>query len=289
MVVIAVDCGGTNLTVAHADRAGSPRGSTTIRTPPTADDITEAILDLMAQFPTADRVGVGIAGLVDHADGRLISMPHRPGSSRIADIIRARSGLPTLVDNDANTAGLAEATGGAGVGHRVVFTMTVGTGIGGGLTIDGKVERGRAHLGEVGHMSIDPEGPRCVCGAVGCWEEIASGRALDRAATAVGLPDGVALVAAARSGDHRAAGMVAEVGTAFGRGLANLAAIIDPDIFVVGGGVSAVGDLFLEPARRSLAISLFAGDSRMPPPLLKAGFGPAAGIVGAALMAGAPL
>lgn len=287
VAVIAVDCGGTTLTVAHAKRATQPGERITVPTPATVEAIPGAILAAIGGLPPAEAVGVGVAGLVDHATGRLLGMPHRPGEASIAETVRAGSGLPTVVDNDANATALAEAIAGAGMGHRMVLAVTVGTGIGGGLVIDGIVERGRGHLGEIGHMSVDRAGATCRCGATGCWEMYASGRALDESARRVGLGDGVALVRAAEGGDGAAAGLVDEVAAAFGRGLANLVAILDPDIIVVGGGVAAAGEAFLAPARRALAGS--AGSGRRGTPVVAAAFGPSAGIVGAALMAGAPL
>lgn len=289
MAVITVDCGGTNLRAGRRERAGEPGPLVVRDTPPSAEAIVAAILEMIEGLPPADAVGVAIAGLVDHVRGSLLWMPHHPGSADIADVVAEHAGIRTLVDNDANLTALAEATGGAGAGHRMVLAVTVGTGIGGGLVIDGAIEHGRGHLGEIGHMSVESGGPRCECGVVGCWEEIASGRAIDRAAVGFGLPDGAALVAAAEAGDATATGLVAEVGAAFGRGLANLVAVLDPDLIVVGGGVGAAGDVFLDPARRALAESTSGARHRVPTPVVPAAFGTSAGIVGAALMAGAPL
>ena len=289
MAVIAVDCGGTHLTVAWRERAAGPGPTVTVPTPATVGAIPGDIVACIAGLPSALAVGVGVAGLVDHAAGRVDWMPHRPGSAAIAEVVGARSGLPVVVDNDANTAALAEATAGAGAGYRLVLVVTVGTGIGGGLVVDGSIERGRGHLGEIGHMSMDPDGERCPCGAIGCWEVAASGRALDSGAAGLGLADGAALMAAAAGGDAAAGRVVGEVAAAFGRGLGNLVAILDPDVIVVGGGVVAAGEAFLSPARRTLAAAVSGGSHRRPTPVVAARFGPAAGIVGAALMAGAPL
>ncbi len=289
MGVIAVDCGGTNFTVAHADRASAPLEPVTVGTPATTAELPARIVAAMRDRPEAAAVGVSVAGLVDHGSGTLLWMPHRPGSAAIAAEVGAATGVPVVVDNDANAAALAEATGGAGAGHRMVLMVTVGTGIGAGLVIDGRVERGRGFLGEVGHLCVDPRGRSCACGRTGCWETVASGTALDRAAAGAGLADGSALVAAAAAGSDEARALVAEVAAAFGRGLASLVVVLDPDVIVVGGGVAAAGELFLEPARRALAEAGSAAEPRRPTPVVAAEFGPAAGIVGAALMAGAPL
>jgi len=289
VAVIAVDCGGTNLAVAHVRRATRPEPPVVVPTPPSATEIPGRIVDLMAELPPVEAIGVGVAGLVDHETGRLLWMPHRPGGASIADELRSATGLPIFVDNDANVTALAEAAAGAGAGYHMVLAVTVGTGIGGGLVIDGAIERGRGHLGEVGHMSVDPAGPLCVCGRVGCWEEIGSGRALDRKALERGLRDGSALVAASAAGDAAAAAALAEVGRAFGDGLANLVAAFDPDVVVVGGGVAAAGDAFLDPARLALVSAVSGSAHRRATPVVGAAFGSAAGIVGAALIAGAPL
>lgn len=289
MGVIAVDCGGTNCTVAYAGHAAAPDDAVTVPTPASVAEIVGLIGDTIEGLPAADGVGVAIAGLVDHDTGTLEWMPHRPGSAPIASAIGARTGLPVFVDNDANAAALAEATGGAGAGHRMVLMLTVGTGIGAGLVIDGKVERGRGFLGEVGHMTVDPRGLKCSCGRTGCWETVASGTALDRAAREVGLADGKALVAAATSGNDIALEHLDAVAAAFGRGMASLVQIFDPDVIVVGGGVGDVGEVFLAPARLILEQAIGPGEPRRPTPVVAAGFGHRAGIVGAALMAGAPL
>jgi len=289
MGVIAVDCGGTNFTVAYADHASRPTHERTIPTPGSTGELPGMIVAVMQDLPEAEAVGVSVAGLVDHPSGTLLWMPHRPGSAAIAEDVAGATGARVVVDNDANVAAFAEATGGAGVGYRMVLMVTVGTGIGAGLVIDGRVERGRGFLGEVGHVSVDPHGPVCACGRTGCWETVASGRALDDAAAGLGLPDGPALVAAAAAGAVDAVALVDRVAGAFGRGLATLVSVLDPDVIVVGGGVSTAGELFLAPARRALAAAGSAAEPRRPTPVVAASFGPAAGIVGAALMAGAPL
>jgi glucokinase len=289
MGVIAVDCGGTNFTVAFADRASRPIDARTVPTPPKAEDLPGMIVEAMRGLPEAEAVGVSVAGLVDHEAGTLLWTPHRPGSAAIAAEVGSATGARVAVDNDANAAALAEATGGAGVGHRMVLMVTVGTGIGAGLVIAGRVERGRGFLGEVGHVPVDPRGPVCACGRTGCWEMVASGRALDAAAGEAGLPDGPALMAAASAGSAEARALVDRVAGAFGRGLATLVSVLDPDVIVVGGGVSTAGDLFLSPARQALAAAGSPAEPRRPTPVVAAAFGPSAGIVGAALMAGAPL
>jgi glucokinase len=300
MPVIAVDCGGTRVRVARSDRPGILSGVAEATTPPHLGDLPAVIAGLIADPGPASAIGVGVAGLVDTASGTLRWMPHRPGADfALGGDLQRRLGIPVVVDNDANLTGLAEATLGAGVGHRMVLTVTVGTGIGGGLVIDGRIERGRGHLGEIGHMTVDPAGPRCACGRVGCWEAVASGTALDRAARmlaasdhpgglagAGGEADGIDLVAAAGAGDQEALAAVEAVATALGRGLASLVAILDPDVIVVGGGVGAIGEPILGPARRAMMGAMPGSDHRRETPVVAARFGADAGLVGAALAAG---
>jgi glucokinase len=183
----------------------------------------------------------------------------------------------------------------------MVLTVTVGTGIGAGLVIDGLIERGRGFLGEVGHLRLDPRGPECGCGQSGCWEAVASGKALDRAARRLAADDpgggvaaiagseeatGTHLTAAATAGDAAAVAALEEVASRFGAGLAGLVAVLDPDVIVVGGGVGVIGDLFLEPARRAAMSALSSGHVRRPTPIVAAHFGPDAGLVGAGLLTG---
>jgi len=301
MPVIAADCGGTNLSVARLQRATQPVDPVVVATPGRAREIPDAIAGLAIDLGGGDGVGVSIAGLV--VDGDLVWMPHRDGGAEIAGALSAALDAPVTVDNDANCAALAEATAGAGRGHRMVLMVTVGTGIGGGLVIDGRIEHGRGFLGEIGHTTLDEGGPTCSCGKQGCWEAFASGSALDRAAAAVARaepggavaigagssePAGRHLVAAAVAGDSAARRALDEFAMHFGRGLANMVAVFDPDVIVVGGGAGSIGEPLLEPARREMAARVAGGEHRRPTPVVPAAFGPRAGLVGAALLAGAP-
>ncbi len=293
MEVIAVDCGGSNVRVARAGGDGALGEITRAATPERMEDLAAVITGLVGDPGPARSLGVGVAGLV--GEGGVTWTPHRHGAAPdLAVELQARLGLQVVVDNDANMAGLAEARHGAGMGHRMVLTVTVGTGIGAGLVIDGEVERGRGHLGEVGHLILDPRGPDCVCGLRGCWEALASGRALDRAARSRegdGAAEGAGadLIAAAAAGDAAARGAVGAVGVALGRGLATLVAVLDPDVIVIGGGVGSIGEMLLEPARGAMMEALPGRSARRPTPVVPARFGPDAGLVGAALAAGGVL
>ncbi len=302
MKVIAVDCGGSNVRTALADSAGTLERVAEAGTPEHLDQLAAVIVGLIGDPQPAVAIGIGVAGLVDVDTRTLRWMPHRPGTDlALGADVEGRLGLPVVVDNDANLAALAEATRGAGVGYRMVLGVTVGTGIGGGLVIDGVIERGRAHLGEVGHMTVDPSGPQCSCGRRGCWEALASGTALDRAARFIAIAEpngplgleaaqgevsGASLVAAATDGYGAAVEALESVAAAFGRGLGSLVSLLDPDIIVVGGGVGAIGDAFLEPARRAMMTATPGREHRRETPVAFAGFGQDAGLVGAALAAG---
>lgn len=230
--------------------------------------------------------------------------PHLPWrGQQVRARLAERWQVPVLLDNDANCAARAEAAYGAAVGARDALVVTLGTGIGGAVVLDGELHRGRNGMaGEFGHMQVVPDGRDCECGRRGCWEQYSSGNALVRHARAAlaepgaagplldlaegdpALVDGPMVTEAARAGDAVALAAFASVGGWLGTGLANLVAALDPEVVVVGGGVSAADDLLLEPARRALTSSLVGAEDRVVPPVLRAAHGPEAGAVGAASM-----
>lgn len=260
-------------------------------------------LELAARLMRSDvaAIGLGAAGLVRWPEGCLVWGPNVAGREiPFRDLLVSRFGLPTVVDNDANLAALAESRIGAARGHDHVLLVTLGTGIGGGIVIDGKIFRGHSYAGEVGHMTVDVGGPRCTCGQQGCWETFASGRRLDQmardetATEPTGLTarlagqsaaTGFHLTEAALRGDIHAGRALQEMGSWLGIGLANLVVILDPEIIVVGGGAARAGDLLLDPARRSLLAALEGAVFRSPTPLVAAELGEDAGMVGAGLAA----
>jgi glucokinase len=300
VAVIGVDCGGTSV---RAGRVGLDHvidERTDAPTPAREDDLTPLIAEMCESLEPFRAIGVGAAGLVDPETGDLVWMPHMGGGTPLRAELEEATGRLVVVDNDANVAALAEASVGAGAGHRMVLMVTVGTGIGAGLVIDGRIERGRGHLGEVGHIPMDPGGPVCSCGLAGCWESLASGSALDRAAAALvsGDPSGATaraagadepagrhLVTAVRQGDAAASAALSEVASWFGRGLGALVAIFDPDVIVIGGGVGDAGPVFLEPALRSMDESVSGAAVRRTTPVVPARFGVRAGMIGAAMLA----
>jgi glucokinase len=287
-VTIAVDIGGTTVRVARWDTEDHA-DLTLLSTHPTPPDISQLIPLLCAALGDVDpatSIGVGCAGLVDSGAGIARWMPHAAGRDvALGPALRQQLGVPVIVDNDANLASLAEARRGAGSGMRTVLTVTLGTGIGAGLCIDGVIERARGSLGEVGHMKVAP-GPRCACGESGCWEALASGRVLDAAARRVLGPSALApeLVAAAAT-DSAARDALDDIGVWLGVGLANLISIIDPDIVVLGGGAMRAGSALLDPAKRYLGGRVGGIAVAGLPPVVPAMFGPVASLVGAGLAA----
>jgi len=248
-----------------------------------------------------DAVGVGIAGLVQWPEGVFAWGPHVDGANiPLKSLLEEELEIPVAVDNDANVAAFGERVAGAARGFDDFLLVTLGTGIGGAIVIDGSVYRGESFAGEWGHIRHGQTGLLCDCGKRGCWETVASGPALVRLAREVMSlnPEGSLarrlgsrpitgedVTAAADSGDEVARGLVAEVGSELGRGLANLIAIFDPELVIVGGGLGSVGESLLGPARRVAAEALHGGNHRLLPPILVAGAGPQAGAVGAAYLA----
>jgi glucokinase len=309
-LAIGVDIGGTKVAAGVVDEQGGII-TTARRDTPSNDPakIQEIIADVVRELQAshqAEAVGIGAAGFVDATRSTVIFAPNlawRDEPLRAA--VENRCGLPVVVENDANAAAWAEARFGAGRGQKYLVIITLGTGLGGGLVIDGELYRGRLGIaGELGHVTVEPGGRRCGCGGRGCWERYASGRALVREAQelaslspaiasrlldlAGGQPEaitGVAVTQAAQDGDEAALEAFRVVGTWLGHGMAALAAVLDPGMFVLGGGVSAAGELLREPAARTLQERITARAYREVPSVRIAELGPEAGIVGAADLA----
>ena len=312
---IGVDIGGTKILAGIVDDDGQIVATARRATPRNdannvLDLVAEVVNELSAgtQEPLAG-VGLGVAGLVDADRSRVYFAPNlRWSQVPVRALLEASTGLPVVVENDGNVAAWGEFRYGAGRGATDLTLVTVGTGIGGGIVIDGRLFRG-AHgvAGEIGHLNAVPDGRPCGCGRNGCLEQYASGNALVREARALaaerrseagvllalgdGTPEGVQgvhITEAAKSGDPVAMEAFTVVGTWLGRGLADLAAVLDPDVFVSGGGVSEAGDLLLASARQTLADKLI-GQQNRPAPLVKvAELTNRAGLIGAADLARHP-
>jgi glucokinase len=309
-LTVGVDVGGTKVAAGVVDEQGQVlarvRRATTATVPGAAEKvISEAVLELASSFPV-EAVGVGAAGLVDETRSIVRFAPNLGWREQpLRAQLEKATGLPVVVENDANAAAWAEYRFGAARGRDDVVMLTVGTGIGGALVMGGRLHRGRYGLaGEVGHLVLDKDGRHCGCGRRGCWEQYASGNALLRAARnraaqdrdharvllsyGDGTPEGVAgphVTAAAHAGDPVALETFEEVGYWLGRGMAELAAVLDPGSYVVGGGVSEAGELLLGPARREFVAHLVGADVRPIAEIVPAALGNLAGLVGAADLA----
>jgi glucokinase len=304
---LGIDVGGTKINALRVARDGTIVDRSDAPTPADDEERTLATMVELAQelrTPDVLAVGIGAAGMVDATDGVLRFAPNLAWRDlSIASRVRGALGLPCQVDNDANTAAYAEYRFGAGRGYRHVLLVTVGTGIGGGIVSDGRLFRGaNGFAAEIGHIIVEPGGPLCGCGNRGCWEQLASGRAIDRMGREAASADegstlrrlaggdleqvsGRHVTEAARQGDEVALRIFAEAGRRLGEGIAGLVNILDPQVVVVGGGAIVAGDLLLDPARASFQEAVEGPDHRPRVPLVAAELGNDAGAVGAAALA----
>lgn len=312
-LAIGIDAGGTKVAGALVDCAGEGRIlARSLAAMPAASARAAAqtcvvVARDLAARPEAQEavaaVGIGAAGMVD-LDGVLRFAPNVAWREvPLAGLVGGALGIPAHADNDANVAAWGEFRFGAGRGSRDMLLLTVGTGIGGGIVSEGRLIRG-AHgfAAEVGHIIVEPGGPPCGCGNHGCWEQVASGRAIDRLGRATAARDASSLLAtlaggdpeavrgthvteAARRGDPAAVETLAEVGRRLGQGIAGLVNVLDPDVVVIGGGAAATGDLLLDPARQAFRAAVEGRAHRPDVPIVEAALGDDAGVVGAADLA----
>ena len=260
---LGLDLGGTNLkwaTVEHGDGDGW-RSVDRGQGPTEAHEGPDAVVGRMAgvaraaieRWPGIASVGIGVPGLYDPAVGStrfLVNIPGAWAGRPVATPIEDALGIPVALINDARAFGLAELRLGAGRGAQSMIGLTLGTGVGGVIVIDGRVVLGHdGTAGELGHQTIDPDGPPCGCGNRGCVEAFARA---DRIADACGTETAEAAVTAARAGDRQALDGLATIGRYLGIGIANAIVVLSPDRVVIGGGVAAAGDLLLEPIRDEL-------------------------------------
>jgi glucokinase len=307
---IGVDIGGTKVAAGVVDDTGQILARAQRATPshdPRA--VEKTVVELVTELRDGRdviAVGIGAAGFVDAARSSVLFAPHLAWRDEpLRDAVAMAVGLPVVVENDANAAAWAEWRFGSGIGADCLICLTLGTGIGGGIVMDGQLRRGRYGMaGEFGHMIIDPDGHLCECGNRGCLEQYASGnslgrsvRELARAGSPVVAPlvdrvdgniealNGQIVTAAAREGDSWAIGLFDDVGRWLGIGLANLAAVLDPEVFVIGGGVGEAGELLLRPVRESFRRTLTGRGLRPEARIVIADLGPRAGLIGAADLA----
>lgn len=262
-------------------------------------DLAVAVVDGAQETPRA--AGIGFGGPVDTRAGHVLVSFLSSGWEGVplGQVLAERVGMTTWLANDADAAGLAEAKFGAGCGAASVLYVNVGTGIGGALLIDGRLHVGaNSSAGEIGHMVVSPDAPRCECGKRGCLQALSSGRAIARRAREMieggdapgalsSLPPdsltGRRVGEAALQGDAPALEVVRDAARWLGIALANATHLIDPERIIVGGGVTDLGDLFLDPVRETCRMQLFG-----PPkytPIVRAELGYDAGVIGAAAVA----
>lgn len=248
--------------------------------------VSEMAAELRASAPECRRIGIGTPGSISRRDGTLKNSNTVCLNGRhVAEDLRARIGIDLVIENDANCFALAEALAGAGTGAPLVFGIILGTGVGGGIVHRGELLRGPQHLaGEWGHHSIDPQGPPCYCGQRGCVERMISGPALvEQFVAAGGRAQAVEdVVAAYRSGAQAGIEVFDRFIDRFGRAVANVIDILDPDIIVLGGGLSNIDELYLA-GREAVARYVFNDELRTP--IRRNQLGDSAGVIGAALLA----
>ena len=304
---LGLDVGGTNSKLAvleddgdhpvpPGDHPGGPPDPpdllTTTTIPTGAGDpadvlarLAAAATELVAAHGPVTAAGVGLPGLFDEASGRAVFLPNLPGAwtgQEVAGPLAGRLGAPVALINDARAFTLAESRLGAAAGCPTVVCLTLGTGVGGGVVVDGRLRFGpHGRAGELGHQVIEAGGPPCGCGNRGCVEAFAAGAALCRLG---GRDSPEAVFAAAAAGDARAAEAVRSVVDRLAVGIANLVTVLWPERVVVGGGVAAAGERLFGPLRAAVAASapLVDPDSYE---IVPAALGPAAGAIGAALWA----
>jgi len=311
-VFIGIDLGGSTLKAALITQAGEIIPETRVEAKQKGPDalfrqVVETALTLRDHKNAGGQIagiGVGIPGLVNRKTNRIEVMPNQPALSQV-DItteLSRETGLPVILDNDANTCAYGELQVGAARGRHEVFFVTLGTGIGAGLIINGHIYRGAAGFaGEFGHMTIDPEGIECVCGNIGCLETIVSGPNIVRrtrerlyrdrtsSLSRLAIPRDREFTAediahAARDGDEMAQVMMERTGMFLGIALAAVINLLNVEMVVMGGGVMEAGDLILKPTiketrRRAFPPSFDSCE------MVIAKLGATAGMIGAALMA----
>ena len=309
-LTVGVDVGGTKIAAGVVDEKGEILERRRLDSPATDSEAIEAtIAELVLELKRdhdIEAVGVGAAGFVDVRRSTVLFAPNLAWRDEpLKAELERLTDLPVVVENDANAAAWGEFAFGGGKDVDDLLLVTVGTGVGGGLVLDGKLHRGAFGVAaEIGHFRVVPQGRPCGCGNLGCWEQYASGSALERDAherLAAGGEDVQSLLArvggdpeavtgpvvteAAQDGDAVAIELLAEVGRWLGEGIASLTAVLDPAVVVIGGGVSEAGDLLLDPIREHFLSTLTARDYRPHLEIRPAELGNPAGLIGAADLA----
>lgn len=302
---VGVDIGGTKIAVGLVSADGALLDRVAEPTPEDVGKIPALIADLTERVTPdtgIEAIGIGAAGFVSSDRSTMRFSPNIAWADEtLGDEVGGLVDVPVVVENDANAAAWGEFRFGAGADVDDLLLVTIGTGIGGGVVHRGTLLRGASGAAaEIGHMRVVPGGLLCGCGQRGCFEQYASGRALVRAARerleagdfrAAGLrskagdSDGLTgpeITVLAQDGDELARELLADLGTWAGEGIASLAAVLDPAVVVIGGGVGEAGDLLLDPLRASFKVHLSGAAHRPEIDVRPATLGNLAGLVGAA-------
>lgn len=309
MITVGIDVGGTKIAGALVNESGEILTSLKVPTPAdSTEDLITAVVEMVEELraeQTVGAVGVAIAGFIDAAQSEVIYSPNLSlRNEPLKAKLEARLGVDVFVENDANAAGWAEYRFGAGIGSAHMMMITIGTGVGGAIVANGELFRGGFGIGaELGHTNFIQDGRACGCGQHGCLEKYASGTALLEAAkelAASGTAEGKRLAElevqageltgnevyqAINESDPGAMRLLTELGTNIGRAVASFAAILDPQILVVGGGLSVAGELLLAPMREAYLKHLPARGYRPEMKIVPASLINDAGVVGAADLA----
>lgn len=308
-LTIGVDVGGTSVRAGVVDAEGTVQDTARTSTPRSEAALEAAVAGVVGELATRHRVaavGLALAGFIT-PDRRVVRFaPHLSWrDAPVADRVADRIGLPVVVEHDANAAALAERHFGAAAGAGTVVFLALGTGIGSALLLDGRLFRGAFGVApELGHLRVVPDGRPCPCGKSGCWERYCSGTALVTTAVELlardpgrspvlrrlvagdpGRVTGRRVAAAAREGDPVACAAMGELARWLGDGLALVADAFDPELVVIGGGVSASAPLFLDEAREHYAATVTGARHRPLARIRTAQLGEAAAVVGAAELA----
>ncbi len=308
---LGIDLGGSNITAALMDAKGKMRHLKKIKTLAHEGkaNVISRIVELAKAVPEEAQVkahevvsvGIGVPGIIDVPNGMVLYSPNMPGWTRvpIKKMLQASLKKTVVIDNDANVAAYGEKWLGAGQAYQDIVVYTLGTGVGGGIISQGKIFHGHANAaGELGHMTILPDGPKCGCGNRGCVEALVSGTAIARMAREAleknsrsllydmcgKIPDDVTakmVFQAARKKDTLALSLVEQVGRYLGIGIANTINLLNPELVIVGGGVSGAGELLLRPTRAEVKRRALK-DSLACAKIVAAQLGDQAGVIGAA-------
>ncbi len=305
-LTIGIDVGGTKIAAGVVDDEGKILDELRVETPARDTDATQsAIVRLVTQLAErhdVNAVGIGAAGFVSSDRATVLFAANLAWRNEpLGPAVQTQVKMPVVVENDVNAAAWGEFRFGAGADVDDLLMVAVGTGVGGGVVIDGQLLRGSFGVAaEIGHMRVVPQGLLCGCGRHGCWEQYASGRALVREARSrvfdgdslldvaggdLAQIDGQMITKQAQAGDALCVALLSDLGTWLGEGIATLAALLDPGVVVLGGGVAEAGDLLMRPTQKAFDDSLTAPDNRPHPQLRLATLGNEAGLIGAADLA----